>query len=90
MHRLVLQLVEGLTDNWYALGRIGVHRLVLQLVEGLTDNWYALEGCGDCCVSVRLSVGWDWLRCVPIFFGVGSVVTPGLAWNVLYADFVRV
>ena len=37
-----------------------------------------------------LSVGGDWLRCVPIFFGVGSVVTLGLAWNVLHADFIRV
>ena len=24
-----------------------------------------------------LSVGGDWLWCVPIFFGVGSVITPG-------------
>ena len=62
-----------------------MHRLVLQLAEGLTDNWYALET-----RLWGLSVGGDWLRCVPIFFGVGSVVTPGLAWNVLYADFVRV
>ena len=36
-----------------------------------------------------LSVGGDWPWCVPIFFGVGSVAIPGLAWNVLYADFVR-
>ena len=35
---------------------------------------------------MRLSVGGDWLRYVPIFL----VWEVGLAWNVLYADFVRV
>ena len=51
--------------------------LVLQLAEGLTDNWYALE---TCLWGFRL-VG-DWLQCVRTLFSVGSVVTPGLAWNV--------
>ena len=59
-----------------------MHRVVFQLAEGLTDNWCTLEIClwGFRLVGIGLDV---WLY----FFGVGSVAIPGLAWNVLYADF---
>ena len=59
-----------------------MHRLVRQLAEGLTDNWYELE---TCLWGFRL-VGIGFGAC--LYFLVWEV--PGLAWNVLYADFVRV